>query len=149
MMPLAVAAYTATSAMGHGLAAQRETLESMRSGLRPNDFGSAPLTCWIGRVDGLEQAALPACRDGGQTLQRLVQAAIGLDDAQPARLLGHQEAPARQERDGPGVLQPRSHHFGSHLGLRSRHCRPQEPDPHAVSCLHMQPLCNQKPKLSR
>ena len=60
MMPLAVAAYTATSAMGHGLAAQRETLESMRSGLRPNDFGSAPLACWIGRVDGLEQAALPA-----------------------------------------------------------------------------------------
>ncbi|HUH56529.1 MAG TPA: beta-ketoacyl-[acyl-carrier-protein] synthase family protein [Rhodanobacter sp.] len=60
MMPLAVTAYTATSAMGHGLAAQRETLERMRSGLRPNDFGSAPLACWIGRVDGLEQAALPA-----------------------------------------------------------------------------------------
>jgi 3-oxoacyl-[acyl-carrier-protein] synthase-1 len=60
MMPLAVTAYTATSAMGHGLAAQRETLECMRSGLRPNDFSSAPLACWIGRVDGLEQAALPA-----------------------------------------------------------------------------------------
>jgi 3-oxoacyl-[acyl-carrier-protein] synthase-1 len=60
MMPLAVTAYTATSAMGHGLAAQRETLEGMRGGLRPNDFSSAPLACWIGRVDGLEQAALPA-----------------------------------------------------------------------------------------
>ncbi|MFC5438485.1 beta-ketoacyl-[acyl-carrier-protein] synthase family protein [Rhodanobacter ginsenosidimutans] len=60
MMPLAVTAYTATSAMGHGLDAQRETLERMRSGLRPNDFSSAPLACWIGRVDGLEQAALPA-----------------------------------------------------------------------------------------
>jgi 3-oxoacyl-[acyl-carrier-protein] synthase-1 len=60
MTPLAVTAYTATSAMGHGLAAQRETLERMRSGLRPNDFSSAPLPCWIGRVDGLEQAALPA-----------------------------------------------------------------------------------------
>jgi 3-oxoacyl-[acyl-carrier-protein] synthase-1 len=60
MMPLAVTAYTATSAMGHGLAAQRETLERMRSGLRPNDFSSAPLPCWVGRVDGLEQAALPA-----------------------------------------------------------------------------------------
>ncbi|GAA0247566.1 beta-ketoacyl-[acyl-carrier-protein] synthase family protein [Rhodanobacter caeni] len=60
MMPLAVTAHTATSAMGCGLAAQRETLESMRSGLRPNDFSSAPLACWIGRVDGLEQAALPA-----------------------------------------------------------------------------------------
>jgi 3-oxoacyl-[acyl-carrier-protein] synthase-1 len=60
MMPLAVTAYTATSAMGHGLDAQRETLERMRSGLHPNDFSSAPLACWIGRVDGLEQAALPA-----------------------------------------------------------------------------------------
>ncbi|MGN6329376.1 MAG: beta-ketoacyl-[acyl-carrier-protein] synthase family protein [Rhodanobacter sp.] len=60
MMPLAVTAHTATSAMGCGLAAQRETLECMCSGLRPNDFSSAPLACWIGRVDGLEQAALPA-----------------------------------------------------------------------------------------
>ena len=37
------------------------TLERMRSGLRPNDFGAEPrLDCWIGRVDGLEDAPLPA-----------------------------------------------------------------------------------------
>jgi 3-oxoacyl-[acyl-carrier-protein] synthase-1 len=60
MMPLAVAAHTATSAMGRGLDAQREALQHGRSGLRPNDFSSAPLACWIGRVEGLEHAALPA-----------------------------------------------------------------------------------------
>jgi 3-oxoacyl-[acyl-carrier-protein] synthase-1 len=60
MTPLAVTAHTATSALGHGLDAQLDALRGERSGLRPNDFSSAPLTCWIGRVDGLETAALPA-----------------------------------------------------------------------------------------
>ncbi len=60
MTPLAVTAHTATSALGHGLDAQLDALRGERSGLRPNDFSSAPLACWIGRVDGLETAALPA-----------------------------------------------------------------------------------------
>lgn len=60
MTPLAVTAYTATSAIGHGLDAQLDALQSARSGLRPNDFSSAPLDCWIGRVDGLEASPLPA-----------------------------------------------------------------------------------------
>jgi len=60
MTPLAVTAHTATSALGHGLDAQLDALRGERSGLRPNDFSIAPLTCWIGRVDGLETAALPA-----------------------------------------------------------------------------------------
>ena len=60
MTPLAITAYTATSAMGRGLAAQLDALQCARSGLRPNDFSSAPLACWIGRVEGVEDAALPA-----------------------------------------------------------------------------------------
>jgi len=60
MTPLAVTAYTATSAIGHGLAAQLDALRHARSGLRPNDFSSAPLQCWIGRVDGVENTRLPA-----------------------------------------------------------------------------------------
>jgi 3-oxoacyl-[acyl-carrier-protein] synthase-1 len=60
MTPLAVTAYTSTSAIGHGLAAQLDALQHTRSGLRPNDFSSAPLACWIGRVDGVENVALPA-----------------------------------------------------------------------------------------
>ncbi len=59
MTPLAVTAYTATSALGHGLAAQLDALRQARSGLRPNDFSSAPMACWIGRVDGVEDLALP------------------------------------------------------------------------------------------
>ena len=60
MTPLAVTAYTATSAMGCGLAAQLDALRHARSGLRPNDISTTPLDCWIGRVDGVEAIALPA-----------------------------------------------------------------------------------------
>ncbi|OOG49612.1 beta-ketoacyl-[acyl-carrier-protein] synthase family protein [Rhodanobacter sp. C01] len=59
MTPLAITSYTSTSAMGHGLAAQLDALQHMRSGLRPNDFSSAPLACWIGRVAGVEDTVLP------------------------------------------------------------------------------------------
>ena len=57
--PLAVTAYTATSALGLGLDAHLDALEQQRSGLRANDFGHSPLACWIGRVEGLEANALP------------------------------------------------------------------------------------------
>jgi 3-oxoacyl-[acyl-carrier-protein] synthase-1 len=60
MTPLAITAYTTTSALGHGVAAQLDALRQGRSGLRRNDISSAPLDCWIGRVEGVESAALPA-----------------------------------------------------------------------------------------
>lgn len=63
MTPLAITAYTATSAIGHGRTAHLDALRAARSGLRPNDFGSAPLACWIGRVAGVEDIALPAALD--------------------------------------------------------------------------------------
>jgi len=59
-LPLAVSAYTATSALGVGLDAHLEALRQQYSGLRPNDFSSAPLPCWIGRVVGVEEVALPS-----------------------------------------------------------------------------------------
>lgn len=63
MPPLAVTAYTATSALGRGRDAHLAALRAGRSGLRRNDFGplkdGAPLPTWIGRVDGVEDAALP------------------------------------------------------------------------------------------
>jgi len=58
--PLAITAHSATSALGHGLAAQLEALRNVRGGLCANDFSSAPLECRIGRVAGVEDAALPA-----------------------------------------------------------------------------------------
>ncbi|TBR13292.1 MAG: beta-ketoacyl-[acyl-carrier-protein] synthase family protein [Lysobacter sp.] len=59
MAPLAIRAFTATSALGRGVDAHRTALREHRSGLRPNDFGPRPLDTWIGRVDGLESSSLP------------------------------------------------------------------------------------------
>jgi 3-oxoacyl-[acyl-carrier-protein] synthase I len=58
--PLAITAYSATSALGHGLAAHLSALRDARGGLRANDFSSAPLDCRIGRVADVEAVALPA-----------------------------------------------------------------------------------------
>ena len=58
--PLAITAFTATSALGHGRASHADALRTRRSGLRANDFTSTPLDCAIGRVDALETVALPA-----------------------------------------------------------------------------------------
>ncbi|WP_394003387.1 beta-ketoacyl-[acyl-carrier-protein] synthase family protein [Luteimonas sp. WGS1318] len=85
MPAIAIRAYTATTALGRGNAAQRDALRARRSGLRRNDFGDAPLPTWIGRVDGLEDAALPAalarweCRNN-----RLAWLALQQDDVQAA-----------------------------------------------------------------
>ncbi|MFC4820145.1 beta-ketoacyl-ACP synthase [Dokdonella ginsengisoli] len=58
--PLAITAFTATSALGRGRAAHAAALHARRSGLRANDFTPEPLACAIGRVEGLEAAPLPA-----------------------------------------------------------------------------------------
>ena len=60
MTPLAITARTATTACGRGAGALREAIAARRSGLRRNDFSATPLHTWIGRVDGLEDLALPA-----------------------------------------------------------------------------------------
>jgi 3-oxoacyl-[acyl-carrier-protein] synthase I len=59
MRPLAITAYSLCSAAGDGQAATLRALRERRSGLQRNDFGHAPLATWIGRVAGLEDAALP------------------------------------------------------------------------------------------
>src|SRR5687768_8329535 len=64
MAPMAIRAYTATTALGRGCEAQFRALRERRGGLRRNDLpmlapGQEPLDCWIGRVEGLEEAALP------------------------------------------------------------------------------------------
>ena len=56
ILPIAIIAYTATSAVGCGQAAMRAAVAEQRGGLRPNDFGPDRLATWIGRVDGLETA---------------------------------------------------------------------------------------------
>jgi len=60
MPPLAIRAYTATSALGRGLPAHADAIAHSRGGLSPNDFSVAPLACWVGRVAGIEEEPLPA-----------------------------------------------------------------------------------------
>jgi len=58
--PLAITAFTATSAAGRGREALARALRTRTGGLIDNAFSSVPLTCKIGRVGGLEDATLPA-----------------------------------------------------------------------------------------
>ena len=91
--PLAVTAYSATSALGRGLAAHLEALRDARGGLVLNDFSSAPLGCRIGRVAGIEETALPAtlahrdCRNNRLAWIGLQQ--DGLLDATAAAVARH------------------------------------------------------------
>ena len=88
LLPLNILAHSATTALGAGLDAQRQALAHGRSGLRRNDFGADPLDCWIGRVDGVEEVALPPalagleCRNNALAWLALQQ--DGLLDAAPA-----------------------------------------------------------------
>ena len=59
MTPLAVTAWTATSAAGAGRSELLAALRERRSGLSINDFGATPLPTWIGRVAGVETQTLP------------------------------------------------------------------------------------------
>lgn len=59
MRPLPITAYTLCSALGDGRAATLAALRGRATGLAPNDFGPSPIATWIGRVRGLEAAALP------------------------------------------------------------------------------------------
>jgi 3-oxoacyl-[acyl-carrier-protein] synthase I len=59
MPPLAIRAFTATSALGRGLEAHARAIAESTGGLVANDFSTSPLPCWIGRVAGVEDEPLP------------------------------------------------------------------------------------------
>ena len=93
MPPIAIRAFSATTAVGRGVAAQAAALEARRGGLRRNDFGPTPLATWIGRVDGIEDAPLPAPLSGWECRNnRLAWLALqqdGLTDALAALVDRH------------------------------------------------------------
>lgn len=99
--PLAIRAYSVTTALGAGLAAQRRALAARASGLKKNDFTPTPLDCWIGRVAGLETMRLPEpwarwdCRNN-----RLAWMALNQDGLLPALA----EAAARHRADRIAVV---------------------------------------------
>jgi 3-oxoacyl-[acyl-carrier-protein] synthase-1 len=59
IQPLVISAFTATCAAGRGTDALARALALRKSGLVQNSFSREPLACWIGRVAGLEDLALP------------------------------------------------------------------------------------------
>ncbi|MDX1431836.1 MAG: beta-ketoacyl-[acyl-carrier-protein] synthase family protein [Gammaproteobacteria bacterium] len=58
MEPLAIRAFTLTSALGRGVGPALAALRAGRGGLRPCDFEDVSLKTWIGRIDGLEEMPL-------------------------------------------------------------------------------------------
>jgi 3-oxoacyl-[acyl-carrier-protein] synthase I len=59
MPPVGILAYTMCSALGGGVGRTAAAIRARRSGLVPNNIGRDPVPTWIGRVPGLESAALP------------------------------------------------------------------------------------------
>jgi 3-oxoacyl-[acyl-carrier-protein] synthase-1 len=60
MTPLPITHATLTTSLGRGLQAHLAAIEDQRCGLAPCAFEDVDLPGWIGRVEGLEDAALPA-----------------------------------------------------------------------------------------
>lgn len=60
MQPLAITDATLTTSLGSGLDAHLAALRAQRCGLRPCRFEDVDLPGWIGVVDGLQDAPLPA-----------------------------------------------------------------------------------------
>lgn len=58
-MRIAIPAYTATSALGHGISSIQTAISDKCSGLRSNDLPDCDIDTWIGRVPGLEGVTLP------------------------------------------------------------------------------------------
>ena len=97
MLPLAVSAYTAVSAIGRGRSDTLAALQARRSGLRPCDFEGVQLDTWIGRVQGIGDVLMPPglerfdCRNN-----RLAQMALATDGfADAVRAAAEQYGPER------------------------------------------------------
>ena len=77
MTPLALSAYTLTTCLGRGLAANRGALRAERSALAPCTFETVRLDTWIGEVAGVDDQRLPValsrydCRNNRLTLMGL------------------------------------------------------------------------------
>jgi 3-oxoacyl-[acyl-carrier-protein] synthase-1 len=60
MKPVAISAYTLSTALGPGREVTLAALRGMRSGLAPVKFLDLPLPTWVGEVPGVDAASLPA-----------------------------------------------------------------------------------------
>lgn len=85
LKPLALSAFTATTALGVGLAPLGAALLDGRSGLTACDFEGADISTWIGEVPGVDEMRLPAALSGydcrNNRLALLGMKADGFEDA--------------------------------------------------------------------
>jgi 3-oxoacyl-[acyl-carrier-protein] synthase I len=101
MSPLVLSSYTATSAIGRGLAATLDALRAERTGLAPCAFETVTLDTCVGEVPGVDDAPLPPhlaafeCRNNRLAL-------IGLTQDGFAEAV--QRCAARHGRDRVGVF---------------------------------------------
>src|SRR3546814_14431615 len=79
MTPLLISRYTATSALGAGLAAHARALRETHSGLRQQAFEDSALACWTGTVDGLDVALSKRWAEWDCRIHRLAALALEQD----------------------------------------------------------------------
>ena len=93
MSPMSIRAYTLVNALGAGRGATLDGLRRQTSGLRPCDFLDVDIPTWIGRVEGVESAALSEalrsfeCRNHRLALMALEQ--DGFLDSVSSAILRH------------------------------------------------------------
>jgi 3-oxoacyl-[acyl-carrier-protein] synthase-1 len=134
--PLALSSFTATSAIGGGLAATLQSLRAQRCGLAPCAFETVTLDTCVGEVAGVDAATLPApladfdCRNN--RLAWLALAQDGFVEAVNASAARHgssrigvflgtstsgileTELAYRHRDPDTGALPPGFHYFGAH-----------------------------------
>lgn len=111
MNPLYLSSYTATSALGHGLAQTQDALKQSRSHLVPCAFDDVDLNTFIGKVKGVEEVSLPVhlsrfnCRNNQLAQLGLTQ--DGFEDAVRAAIAryGNQRVGVFLGTSTAGILQ--------------------------------------------
>ena len=79
MKPLAISAYTVTSALGSGRAAHLRALRSASTGLRKLAFDTNTLDCWLGEVRDFDVPLRGSLADWDCRNNRLAEFALGQD----------------------------------------------------------------------
>jgi 3-oxoacyl-[acyl-carrier-protein] synthase-1 len=130
MKPVAITAYTATSALGRGTAAMLQALRGGAGGLRLNDFDRAEVRAWIGRVAGLEDEAVTGplaefdCRNNRLARVGLAQDGFTNRVGEARKRYGTKRIAVLLGTSTSGILQTelayRSHDFEN---LRYRHAQ--------------------------
>ena len=142
MQALYLSHFTATSAIGHGLAPTLDALRAQHSGLTYCDFDSAVLDTWIGRVSEVDDEVLPAdlqafdCRNNRLAQLALRQDGFGAAVQAVAARVGPQRVGVFLGTSTAGILQTElayQHRDAATGALPADFCYPQTHNPYSVA----------------